>query len=192
MPTQYGSHFFGQHFHKLGITASGMLGADADASHTADTLFHLCHLGIGRINGTNGTLPCAQAATGTIIICHWLERSAVKDLIGSVTSRQIKVCTLICIQPLLNPLAEGRQLSLVFSIGASRGILAENGMFRHCRHRRNASETKSLQCVLQLGQGVLPFTVAVHTIQHRPCPIAFYSLQALKGNSRHSSAIEGN
>lgn len=192
MPTQYGSHFFGQHFHELGITASGMLGADADASHTADTLFHLCHLGIGRINGTNGTLPCAQAATGTIIICHWLERSAVKDLVGSVASRQIKVCELICIQPLLNPLAEGCQLSLVFSIGTSRGKLAENGMFRHCRHRRNASESKSFQCVLQLGQGVLPFTVAIHTIQHRPCSIACYVSQAFKGNSRHSSAIGGN
>ena len=86
---QLGSHSSPSSGHDNWVEVSCVLGAQADASHTADALIFVCFLRLSRINSAHGTECGTQAAFHSLLISFQLEGNSAIFLVSTVVSLKV-------------------------------------------------------------------------------------------------------
>ena len=162
MTAKFGSHIFCGSLYERRIKIPRVFGANIPAAHTAYASSFIGVTGVSFVDCSDRTAVSTNSAGSAAGIRFWFERNVRIFLICPVASVKIqrteyttfkfgcdfigKLCQLFCIVPIRTP----------------GGKLTEDGVFGNGGDCSHADEATSFKGVLQLGQSVIPLTVAVN------------------------------
>ena len=152
----------------------------------------VCDGGICHWNRLNGTLLSAQPAVRTVLLGGGLDGNPgiLPEWIIAWNGQVIRDSPLL--QTPADLFGKSGQFRQITGIGAARGKLAHDGMFRHGCHGRGAAETSTLQAGFQFQQRVIIGPVSIDHHQNGHCAVGADALQPFRRDGRDPAAKGGD